>query len=167
MEATSLMHTAVKLAVDNVRNRRGKPFGAVVVLDGKIIGSGTNDVLALHDPTAHAEIQAIRHACAELQSDRLDHAVVYASGEPCPMCLSAMYWAGIREVCYAYSAEEAAEYGFDSRPIMAELALPPAGRALKSRRLAPSREEDNPYAVWKRQEELAFGHPGTDEYNGK
>jgi guanine deaminase len=150
MEHTAYIHHAMKLAVDNVKNRRGKPYGAVVVQNGKVIGSGTNDVLALHDPTAHAEIQAIRHACEELKSDRLDHAVLYASGEPCPMCLAAMYWAGVREVYYGYTAEEAAEYGFDARPITDELSLPAANRALKARLLPPSEEEPNPFEAWNR-----------------
>jgi guanine deaminase len=152
---TNMLH-AVKLAVHNVENRRGKPYGAVIVKDGKAIGSGTNDVLATLDPTAHAEIQAVRHACRELQTDRLDGAVLYVSAEPCAMCLAAMYWAGIREVYYGYSAEEAAAFGFDYRMISKEMALPASQRAVMITRLPPADDEANPFEVWRHLHSLPW-----------
>ncbi|MGK9983419.1 nucleoside deaminase, partial [Salmonella enterica subsp. enterica] len=91
--------------------KQGKPFGAVIVKDGQIVATGVNDVLATHDPTAHAEMQAIREASRLLGKTDLSDCHLYASGEPCPMCLGAIYWSQIKDVYYAYSGEEAAEVG--------------------------------------------------------
>ena len=96
---------AVALAVDNVRARRGRPFGAVLVKDGEVLATGVNEVAATNDPTAHAEMQAIRAACRRTGAVRLDGCVMFASGHPCPMCLTAMYLTGVRHVYCAFSLE--------------------------------------------------------------
>ncbi|MDS9472108.1 nucleoside deaminase [Sporosarcina pasteurii] len=108
----------VQMAVDNVKNGGG-PFAAIVVKDGKIIGSGTNLVHQHNDPSAHAELLAIREACAELGSTNLSSAILYASGEPCPMCLGAAYWASVGNIYYACSKNEALQHANFSNPLAA------------------------------------------------
>ncbi|MDE6238868.1 MAG: nucleoside deaminase, partial [Muribaculaceae bacterium] len=93
------MRMAIDLSVENVDNGGG-PFGAVIVRDGEIIATGVNRVVANNDPTAHAEVSAIRNACQHLQTYQLEGCTIYSSCEPCPMCLSAIYWAGIKRLCY-------------------------------------------------------------------
>lgn len=114
---------AIALARDNV-GRGERPFGAVVVKDGAVIATGVNEVLTTNDPTAHAELSAIRAASRALGSPRLDGCSVYASGHPCPMCLAAMRMAGIRDIAYAYSLEDGAAYGLSTAAVYAELAKP-------------------------------------------
>lgn len=110
----------------------GGAFGAVIAKDGKIVSEGMNRVVASHDPTWHAEMEAIRMASITLQSFKLDGCVLYASGEPCPMCLGASYWAGLTQIYYASSVEDALQYGgFDDSFIYKELALPPDQRKLR------------------------------------
>ena len=106
------MKTANDLAADNLITHVGGPFGAVVVKDGEVIGRGSNHVIARHDPTAHAEITAIRNACENLGTHDLSGCTVYTSCYPCPMCLSALIWANIREVYYGNTKEDAAAIGF-------------------------------------------------------
>ena len=106
------MKVAKDLADTNIIDNEGGPFGAVVVKDGKIIGKGDNHVLINHDPTAHAEIQAIREACKNLGTHDLSGCVIYTSCYPCPMCLSAIIWANIKEVYYGNTKEDAASIGF-------------------------------------------------------
>jgi len=102
----------------------GGAFGAVVVKDGKIVSEGMNRVVASHDPTWHAEMEAIRLACITLQSFKLDGCTLYTSAEPCPMCLATCYWAGLEAVYYAASVQDALQYGnFDDHPIYQQLAL--------------------------------------------
>lgn len=115
---------AIKLAQQSVDSHQGGPFGAVIVKNGRIIGRGSNQVTHHHDPTAHAEIEAIRNACQHIQSHSLEGCTLYASSEPCPMCLSAIYWARIDSVFYANSYEQATQIGFDDQFIFKELSLP-------------------------------------------
>lgn len=124
------LQRAIELAVQNVKERRGGPFGAVIVRDGAIIAEGTNLVTTSLDPTAHAEVVAIRKACAVLQSFELKGCVVYASCEPCPMCLAAIYWSRAERICFAASREDAAAAEFDDEFLYRELSLPVERRSL-------------------------------------
>jgi guanine deaminase len=108
----------------------GGPFGAVIVRDGRVLGGGENRVPTALDPTAHAEVMAIREACARERTFRLDGATIYASCEPCPMCLAAIYWARLARVVYACTREDAAAIGFDDALFYRELSLPPEQRAI-------------------------------------
>ena len=114
------------------------PFGAVVARDGRIIGEGVNRVVPSGDPTAHAEIVAIREACRAVGSHVLDGAVIYTSCEPCPMCLGAIWWARISEIVYANNREDAAAIGFDDDAIYQEVAAPLESRKLPIRRMSAS-----------------------------
>lgn len=115
------MQRAIELARMGVEMNLGGPFGCVVARDGEILGEGNNGVTSLNDPTAHAEIVAIREACAKLGSFQLDGCTIYTSCEPCPMCLGAIYWARPARVFYACTRDDAAEIGFDDRFIYEEL----------------------------------------------
>lgn len=125
------MREAIRLSLEGVRAGAGGPFGAVVVKDGQIIGRGQNRVTSANDPTAHAEIVAIREACAHLKAFHLHGCEIYASCEPCPMCLAATYWARIETVYYANTREDAAAIGFDDDFFYRELALPVEARKLR------------------------------------
>lgn len=109
------MENAVEAALENAAAHLGGPFGAVVVKDGTVIGTGTNRVTSLNDPTAHAEIQAIRAACLHLQDFQLSGCEIYTSCEPCPMCFGAIYWARPKAVYFACTKEDAAAAGFDDQ----------------------------------------------------
>ncbi len=124
------MRAAIELAVENVRAGRGGPFAAVVVRDGRIIAEGTNTVTSSCDPTAHAEINAVRNACRELADYQLHECDIYTTCEPCPMCLGALYWARPRRVYYAATRDDAATAGFDDAFIYEEIL-----RACEQRRL--------------------------------
>ena len=124
------MHEAIRLAIDGVAAGRGGPFGAVVVKDGQIIGRGCNCVPSLNDPTAHAEIMAIRDACRTLGAFHLSDCELYASCEPCPMCLSAIYWARIDRYYFGCTAQDAAAIQFADDFIRHELSVPPADRTI-------------------------------------
>jgi len=124
------MRRAVELSREGMRDGCGGPFAAVVVLDGRIVGEGTNRVTSSNDPTAHAEVVAIREACRTLGTYSLQGADLYASCEPCPMCLAATYWAHISRVFYANTTQDAAEIGFDDKAIYHELSLDPSARSL-------------------------------------
>lgn len=113
-----------------MRSGAGGPFGALVVMGDTVIGRGTNLVTTVNDPTAHAEINAIRRACALLGSFRLDGCVLYASCEPCPMCLGAVYWARIERVVYAATRDDAARAGFDDEFFYRELSAAPDERSI-------------------------------------
>lgn len=119
----SLMREAVRLAQAN-RARGGRPFGAVLARDGQAIATGVNDIVHSHDPTSHAEMQALRAASHTLASPRLDGCVVYASGHPCPMCLAAMVMNGVQSVYYAFDNADAEPYGLSSAAAYAALRLP-------------------------------------------
>jgi tRNA(Arg) A34 adenosine deaminase TadA len=126
---------AVRLSLQAIEQGTGGPFGAVVVKNGRIIGRGQNSVLSTHDPTAHAEIMAIREACRALKSFWLDGCQLYTSSEPCPMCLAAAYWARIAEIWYANTIADAAAIGFSDAFIYEELATRKADRTMKLHRV--------------------------------
>lgn len=123
MQNETFLRMPIDLARDNA-SHGGRPFGAVLVIDGAVIATGVNRILSINDPTAHAELSAIREASAKLGSPRLDGCTVYASGQPCPMCLAAIHLTGIREVVYAYSNSDAQPFGLSSAAVYAQLALP-------------------------------------------
>ena len=127
------LREAIELARAGMQDGRGGPFGALVVKDGRIIGRGTNQVVRSADPTAHAEIVAIRQACAALGSHVLSGCEVYATCEPCPMCLAASYWARVDRVSYACTSDDARDAGFDDALICQELAQPSRARRLPMR----------------------------------
>jgi guanine deaminase len=121
---TIFIKEAIQIALESVHSHQGGPFGAVIVKDDIIIGRGNNQVTHNNDPTAHAEIEAIRDACKNIQSFSLKDCTLYASSEPCPMCLSAIYWARIEHVIYANTYQQAQAIGFDDQFIYEELSLP-------------------------------------------
>ena len=120
---------AIELAHANI-TKGGRPFGAVIVKDGEVIATGVNEIRSTNDPTAHAELNAIRTASRVLGSPDLSGCVVYASGQPCPMCMAAMRMAGIDAVTYAYSNEDGAPYGLSTAAIYADLAKPFAEQSM-------------------------------------
>jgi tRNA(Arg) A34 adenosine deaminase TadA len=126
------MRRAIELAQNGVDDNDGGPFGAIVVKDGAIVGEGCNQVTSTNDPTAHAEVVAIRAACRNLNSFQLAGCVIYTSCEPCPMCLGAIYWARPSLMYYACSREDAARAGFDDDFIYEEIALPIEQRRIKT-----------------------------------
>jgi len=109
----TFMERAIQLSIEGVRSGRGGPFGAVIVKDGKILAEGANQVTSTNDPTAHAEVLAIRRACEKLGVFELKECEIYTSCEPCPMCLGAIYWARLARIYFANTANDAAEFGFD------------------------------------------------------
>ena len=129
------MKQAIALAVENVTSHGGGPFGAVVVRDGKVIATGVNRVTTTNDPTAHAEVVAIRAACTALGTFQLHGCVVYTSCEPCPMCLSAIYWARVRSVYYGNTRKDAAKIAFDDDWLYHEVAAPIPRRKLPMQQL--------------------------------
>lgn len=155
MENT-FMARAIELSLENVRSGSGGPFGAVVVKDHVIVAEGVNRVTATNDPTAHAEVLAIRQACRQLGSFELRGCDLYSSCEPCPMCLGAIYWARIDKIYFGNLAEDAARIGFDDSAIYAEITQPHAKREI-------------PMIPMMRQEALAAfraweEHPGKIHY---
>ncbi len=129
------MKEAVMAAQHSVHAKDGGPFGSVIVKDGRIIGKSGNKVFLTNDPTAHAEIMAIREASSFLQNPELKGCEIYSLGEPCPMCLAAIYWSGIEKIFYANTQEEAAEIGFDDSEIYHELSLKKEERKLPMQHL--------------------------------
>jgi|SRR5690554_873434 len=123
-EKEKFMKEAVYAALQGMNNNEGGPFGCVIVKDGKIVGKGNNQVTSANDPTAHAEIMAIRNACKNLNSFQLEGCIIYTSCEPCPMCLGAIYWARPDKVYYGSSQLDAANIGFDDEFIYKEIPLP-------------------------------------------
>ncbi|MBS2968115.1 nucleoside deaminase [Metabacillus sp. KIGAM252] len=152
METEQYIKQAVGLANKNVKMNGGNPFGAVIVKKGKVVAEGVNDVAASFDPTAHAEIQAIRQASQSLKTSDLSGCTVYASGQPCPMCLSAMYFSKIKEVYFAYSNEEAEPFGFSTAPIYTQLALPIGQQSLPIWK-AEADYAENPYELFHKLKE--------------
>lgn len=154
MSDHSFLREALSLAAEHSADGRHGPFGAVVVRDGEVVGRGWNQVVAASDPTAHAEVMAIRDACRRLGTHDLDGAVIYCSCEPCPMCLSAIHWARMGRVVYAASTADAVEAGFDDLAIREELTLPAEERRIGQTRLLPEEGRhvlrawrDNPHRV--------------------
>ena len=131
----TFMREAIRLSIQMMRRGKGGPFGAVVVKRNKIVGHGCNEVTSSNDPTAHAEIVAIRDACRRLKTFQLDDCDLYTSCEPCPMCLSAMYWARIRSVSYGNTRRDAAKIAFDDDFIYREVSLPIRKRKLVMKQL--------------------------------
>ena|SRR2546426_781539 len=142
------MQEAINLALESVQRGNGGPFGAVIVRGDTIVGRGANQVTASNDPTAHAEIIAIRDACRQLNTFRLSDCELYASCEPCPMCLAAIYWARIKRVYYAGTRQDATEAGFDDELICRELTRPTGKRTLEMRQLMRS-EALAAFEAWK------------------
>lgn len=128
-EDARFMEMAIRLSEENV-DMGGGPFGAVIVRGGQIVATGTNRVVPNNDPTAHAEVMAIRNACQALGTFQLDGCTIYTSCEPCPMCLSALYWAGVRRICYGNTKEDAKGIDFDDSFIYDQLELDYADRQI-------------------------------------
>ena len=141
------MNSAVQIAESGLKNGFGGPFGAVVVKDGEIIGRGCNSVLSTNDPTAHAEVMAIRDACKNLNSFQLTGCEIYTTCEPCPMCMGAIYWARPSMIYYASSRHDAANAGFDDSFIYEEL-----NKDLKERSIPithfPNKNSANLFEIW-------------------
>jgi len=145
------MQRAIDLSVENVKNGGG-PFGAVIVKDGKIISEGTNRVTANNDPTAHAEVSAIRNAAQKLNTFDLSGCKIYTSCEPCPMCLSAIYWAHLDKIYFGNTKSDAKAIGFDDSFIYDELKLNPSDRKITMERLLPE-EATRAFEDWKNKED--------------
>lgn len=126
------MLKAIEYAQKGMDNNEGGPFGAIVVKDGKIVGRGNNKVTSTNDPTAHAEVVAIRDACKNLKTFQLDNCVIYTSCEPCPMCLGAIYWARPKRIVFACNKQDAAAIDFDDAFIYKEIELPIEKRSIKT-----------------------------------
>ncbi|MFJ6321622.1 MULTISPECIES: nucleoside deaminase [unclassified Rhizobium] len=150
---THFLCEAIELARTNSQNG-GRPFGAVVVKDGKVVATGVNEILSTNDPTAHAEMTALRLASQKLKSPDLQGCTVYASGHPCPMCMAAMRLAGVKAVSYAYSNDDGAPFGLSTAAIYEDLAKPFAEQSMTIR-YVPTRLENQPdlYAEWKRRQD--------------
>lgn len=152
-DETAFLREALALAFAN-SERGGRPFGAVLVRDGEVVATGVNEILSSGDPTAHAEMNAIRAASRSIGAAGLRGSRVYASGHPCPMCLAAMRLAGIDRVAYAYSNDEGAPYGLSTAAIYEDLAKPFAEQSMAISHI-PVRLEGQPdlYAEWKRRQD--------------
>ncbi len=150
MDKNKYMQLAIDLAKENVRTDFGGPFGAVIVKDGEVIAQAANSVTSTNDPTAHAEVNAIRQACKKLNTFNLSGCEIYASCEPCPMCLSAIYWARIDKVYVAATKKDAADAGFDDEFIYKELDLPENKRQLRTSELLME-EGQKPFIEWKQK----------------
>ncbi len=142
----SFMQEAIDLAVESVQSGGG-PFGAVIIRGGEVLARGMNRVTCANDPTAHAEVVAIRRACEALGAFDLKECTLYASCEPCPMCLGAIYWAHLDRIFYAGTKADAAAAGFDDAHIYAEIARPPARRRIPMQAVLRSQAQ-RPFEVW-------------------
>lgn len=129
------MQMAIDLSEQSVDGKKGGPFGAIIVREGKIIGSSGNCVFKDTDPTAHAEMMAIKDACKNIQSIDLAGCDIYSSAEPCPMCTAAIYWANLKNIYYCNTEKDAMEYGFVDKEILDELKKPTNKRKIKSTRI--------------------------------
>lgn len=141
------MRMAIHLATENVVHGHGGPFGAVVVKDGKVIATGANQVTSTNDPTAHAEVVAIRNACQALGTYLLTGCDVYTSCEPCPMCLAALYWSRCAAIFYGNDAGDAARAGFDDSLLYEEVKKPLQQRSIPIERLLPE-EANSSFEAW-------------------
>jgi guanine deaminase len=133
---TSFLKMAIEEAFSGMRMDEGGPFGAIITSDGKIIGKGHNTVLKSNDPTAHAEVNAIRDACMHLKNHQLTGAVIYSNFEPCPMCLAAIYWAGIRSIYYCNGRSDAEKIGFMDKHLYHEFSLKEDQREIETSRIS-------------------------------
>ena len=145
----AFMQQAIDLATDNVTSGRGGPFGAVIVRDAQVLATGVNLVTAINDPTAHAEVTAIRNACRALGGFQLTGCQIYTSCEPCPMCLAAIYWARLDAIFYGNSAADAADAGFDDSFLYQEVARPHDARRIPITPLLRE-EAHSSFAAWQR-----------------
>ena len=135
MTKADFMRRAIALSYDMMAQNKGGPFGAVIVKDGEILAEGFNQVTSANDPTAHAEVTAIREACRKLGTFTLEGCEIYTSCEPCPMCLSAIFWARIERIYYANTRTDAARIGFDDDEIYREVARPLSDRKVPNEQL--------------------------------
>jgi guanine deaminase len=142
------LRQAILLARQGVEDGRGGPFGCVIVRDGQVVGRGSNGVTSTNDPTAHAEIVAIRDACRQLGHYQLTDCVLYASCEPCPMCLGAIYWARPKRVVYAATRQQAAAAGFDDEFIYREIEVPQGERRIVFE-LSPDKGAEEVFDLWR------------------
>src|SRR5688572_13222568 len=142
------MREAIRLSRAKMQGNQGGPFGAVVVRNGKIVGRGWNKVTSTNDPTAHAEVSAIRDACQRMKTFKLDDCELYTSCEPCPMCLAAIYWARLKKVYYGNTRKDAANIGFDDEFLYEQIALPIARRSLALEQCC-NEEARNAFEEWK------------------
>ena len=142
------MREAIRLSREKMRCNSGGPFGAIIVRRGKIVGRGWNRVTSTNDPTAHAEIMAIREACRRLKTFQIDDCELYASCEPCPMCLAAGYWARLRKIYYANTRRDAAKIGFDDEWLCREVTQPVLRRKLPMKQLL-RKEALEVFTEWK------------------
>jgi guanine deaminase len=126
----AFLHKAIRLSIETMEGNEGGPFGAVIVRNGEIVGRGWNRVTSTNDPTAHAEVVAIRDACSKLKTFSLDGCDVYSSCEPCPMCLAAIYWSRLDRIYYAATCDDAAAAGFDDRNFYREVVKPAGERSI-------------------------------------
>lgn len=147
MDHRSFMKMAVEEAFNGMRAGEGGPFGAIITMDGKIIGRGHNTVLLSNDPTAHAEVNAIRDACGLLKSPHLTGAVIYSNFEPCPMCLAAIYWADIRSLYFSKDRSNAEKMGFMDNHLYHELSMKEEQREIHTSRISLS-EMDQLMEEW-------------------
>lgn len=147
-EDKKFLQQAIDLAVENVKSGKGGPFGAVIVKNGNVIATGTNVVTSSNDPTAHAEISAIRNACDKLSSFQLEDCVIYSSCEPCPMCLGAIYWARPKRLVFAADKNQAADAGFDDAFIYNEIGLPLEKRQLETENVMLE-DSNKPFLAWR------------------
>lgn len=153
MKKEELMKLAIDLATLNVEKEKGGPFGAVIVKGDEIVGFGTNMVTELKDPTAHAEIIAIRNACNNLQTHDLSECILYSSCEPCPMCMASIYWANIKEVYYGAMAEEAEYNRFRDTEILSELKRVNSDKSIKIEQVEGLEEISSiPFELWSKTE---------------
>lgn len=143
------MRWAIRLATENVANGGG-PFGAVITHGGQVVATGVNRVTDSCDPTAHAEVQAIRNACRTLGTFNLEGCTIYTSCEPCPMCLAAIYWAGIECVYYGNTKHDAQRIGFDDAFIYRQLELPPSERAIPQHSLLADEAHES-FDAWQKK----------------
>lgn len=150
-QSHEFMKRAIQLSENNVSSLKGGPFGAVVVYKGKIIGEGTNLVTSNNDPTAHAEVEAIRAACKTMNTFDLSGAVIYTSCEPCPMCLSAIYWARLDKIYYANTRTDAAQIKFDDDLIYNEIPKEPNKRKIPSEQVL-HHEAQKVFEQWEKSE---------------
>ena len=151
-----IMRQAIRLAMENVDKGYGGPFACIVVKEGNIIAEGTNRVLQLSDPTAHAEIVAIRNACSNLQTFQLTGCEIYSSCEPCPMCLGALYWTRPDAIYFGTGREDAAKIGFDDQFIYEEIVRPFALRKIPTQQMLRD-EAMKAFDHW-------IGHPNHKPY---
>lgn len=148
MDRNEFIHRTIQLAIESVNGGRGGPFGALVVKDGQIIATGTNQVTSTFDPTAHAEVVALRKACQAVGHFELTGCEIYCSCEPCPMCLGAIYWSRPAQVFFAATASAAADAGFDDSFIKGQICLPYAQQQMLIAQLV-HKEALAPFEAWK------------------